>query len=442
MNKINKSVMVKIFIPVIIGAMCFGAYKALNVDAKDVSASPIIVSDDSSSLPSVDNKPLEILGKRVLTINESISENYGFTGEDEVLLGIGMNPVDFYKKYTKNSNSMNDVETNNAYKDMYGNLYKLNLSTLEKTPLDINVKSLISDLSPNGEKINYEDNNKYNIYNLKNNSKISYDNKSKKESPNGSGVWSKDGNCFISLFNDGDLKVYNEKNNSTKELKIRRDDFWLANITDFYSEDGENIYFIGQQSKGKTGSKDFNIQRLGIFKVNSKTNDIEEILVLPYVDHASKDSSKNSSFPSDFKILDKGNRILFDGSINGEAGTYIYDVSSKKFYNVIPHTLKSKEGGYVIFSWISPDESKIVYGVPDYEDDKKTHWNLYAAKISGNTLTSKICIAKDFNVHDLGNCLSWSNDSKKIVFFNETNEVKKNGFNIFEKSEVNVITFK
>ncbi len=442
MNKINKSVMVKIFIPVIIGAMCFGAYKALNVDAKDVSASPIIVSADSSSLPSVDDKPLEILGKRVLTINESISENYGFTGEDEVLLGIGMNPVDFYKKYTKNRSDMNDNEIGNVSKDTFGNLYKLNLSTLEKTSLDINVKSLISNLSSNGEKINYEDNNKYNIYNLKNNSKIPYDNKSKKESPNGSGVWSKDGSCFISLFNDGDLKVYNEKNNATKELKIRRDDFWLANITDFYSEDGENIYFMGEQSKGKTGSKDFNIQRLGIFKVNSNTNDIENVFVLPYSDHTSKDNSKSSVLTGDFKVLDKGNKILFDGLISGEAGTYIYDVNSKKFYNVIPHTFKSKEGEYGIFSLISPDESKIVYGAPNYEDDKKTHWNLYAAKISGNTLTNKICIAKDFNVHDLDNCLSWSNDSKKVVFFNETNEVKKNGFNIFEKSEVNVITFK
>ncbi|WPC44009.1 hypothetical protein [Clostridium sp. JS66] len=438
MNKINKNLIVKISIPVIIGGMCFGAYKALNVNARDVSTLPVIVNEDSSSLPSVDVKPLEILSKKVLSVDEFISKNYGFTGENEVLLGIGMKPVDFYKKYTKNSSDMNDKEMNNARDDQLGNIYKLNLSTLEKTPLNINVKSLISDLSPNGEKINYEDNNKYNIYNLKNNSKIPYDNKSKKESPNGDGAWSEDGNCFISFFNDGDLKVYNQKNNTTKELKIKRDDLWISSIADFYSEDGNDIYFMGDQPKGKTGSMDFNIQRQGIFKVNSNTNDIEKVFVLPYSDHTSKGKNKNSGLTGDFKVLDKGNKILFDGLISGEAGTYIYDVNSKKFYNVIPHTFKSKEGEYGIFSWISPDESKIVYGAPDYEDNKKTHWNLYAAKISGNTITGKICIAKDYFPHRL----SWSNDSKKVVFFNEINEVKKNGFSIVEKSEVNVITFK
>lgn len=439
MNKISKNLIVKISIPIIIGGICFGAYKALNVNSRDVSTLPVIVNEDSSSLPSVDVKPLEILSKKVLIMDEFVSENYGFTGENEVLLGIGMKPADFYKKYTKNRSDMTDNEIDNISKDTFGNLYKLNLSTLEKTPLNISVKSLISNLSPNGEKINYEDNNKYNIYNLKNNSKIPYDNKNKSVRTNG--VWSKDGNCVISFFNDGDLKVYNQKNSSTKELKIKRDDLWIAHTADFYSEDGKNIYFTGEQPKGKN-SKNLNIQRQGIFKVNSNTNDIEEVLMLPYVDRASKNNSKDSGFSSDFKILDKGNKILFDGLISGEAGTYIYDVNSKKFYNVIPHTFKSKEGEYGIFSSISPDESKIVYGAPDYEDDKKTHWNLYAAKISGNILTGKMCIAKNFNAYDLSNCLSWSSDSKKVVFFNEINEVKKNGFSIVEKSEVNVITFK
>jgi len=439
MHECKKNLLIKILIPVLIAGASVTAYRILSVEAQD-TAKPVIVSENSSLLPSIDDKPLEILNKKVYGNLQGISGNYGFIGENEVLVGIGMNKEEFYKKYTKDTKDMSDQELENAWNDIYGSLYKLNLLTLEKTPLNINAKSLISDLSPNGQKVNYYDNDKYNIYDLKNNSKVIYDNKGKSEGPNGEGVWSKDENCFISFINDGDLKVYNQKNNSTKELKIKTKDLWISHTTDFYSEDGENIYFMGEQPKGKSG-KEYNIQRQGIFKVNSNTNSIEEVCILPYVDRGSNDNSKYSGFPGDYKVLGKGSRILFDGSINGEEATYIYDVASKKFYKVIPHTFKSKEGSYGIFNWVSPDETKVVYMAPDSEVSEKTKWNLYASKISGNTITSRICIAKDFNVNDLANGISWSDDSKKVLFFNGTNQSQKNGFNFFDKNEINIVTF-
>ncbi|BCZ45047.1 hypothetical protein psyc5s11_11140 [Clostridium gelidum] len=126
-------------------------------------------------------------------------------------------------------------------------------------------------------------------------------------------------------------------------------------------------------------------------------------------------------------------------SIEGQSGLYIYDVDNKKFHNVISH------GSSI---WVSPDKTKVIYTQGEVENNKK-QLNLYAAKINGNSLTSKICIYKDIHFSGstnisgaINNAVQWSGDSKKILFFSGNDENLENNFMFMDKNEVNIITFK
>jgi len=432
--------LIKIAIPIVIIGGCLGIERVLSVKAENFSSKPIIVSEDNSSLIAED-KPLEIVSKQSYGNVEGFSENLGFISDDEALVGIGISREDFYKKYPKEfdkSNENDDKDNYNANNDIYGNIYRLKLSNLEKKPLSIEMRNLYSDFLPNVNRINYVKDNNYSIYDLKNDSKSVYKKASDMEGSENVGTWSKDGNYLIS-YDNGDLNLYNVKEKSSKKLKIENDNLHIAIIPSFYSEDGEDIYFIGVQYKGN-GPK---YQREGIFKINSSSGKIEEILVLPYSDIQGLEYSKESAIQfNDYCILDGGKKIILNAIIEGEDGTYIYDVDNKKFYNVVPHLVKAKEGSYYSPIWVSPDKTKIIYMNMALENNKE-QWNVYVAKINGNSLTSKICIYINFNISgSFNNAIQWNGDSKKILFFTGNEEIEKNNFSFKDKNEVNIITFK
>lgn len=165
--------------------------------------------------------------------------------------------------------------------------------------------------------------------------------------------------------------------------------------------------------------------------------------MLPYRDTQGNDNSTYSGIPSGkYDLLEGGKKVLFQGILEGKDGSYIYDTDSKKFYNVILHTAKSKEGSYGSPMWISPDKTKVVY-INLALDSSKEQWNLYAAKINGNSFTSRICLASNIDLAgSFDNCVQWSSDSKKILFLSGKKSVDKNSFILRDNNEVNVITFK
>lgn len=432
--------LIKIAIPIVIIGGCLGIERILSVKAENFSSKPIIVSEDNSSLIAED-KPLEIVSKQSYGNVEGVSENLGFISDDEALVGIGISREDFYKKYPNEfdkSNENDDKDNYNANNDIYGNIYRLKLSTLEKKPLGIEMRNLYSDLVPNVNKINYLQDNNYSIYDLKNDSNINYKKASNMESRESNGNWSKDGNYIID-YDNGDLNLYNVKENFSKKLKVKSDNLHILTIPSFYSEDGENIYFQGVQNKNSR------YKREGIFKINSSSGEIEEILVLSYRDmqDSDYDYSKESGISSnDYCVLEGGKKIILNATIEGQDGTYIYDVGNKKFYNVVSDTVKSEEGSYCSTIWVSPDKTKVIYMNRALENNKE-QWNLYAANINGNNLTSKICIYKDINISgSLDKSIEWSGDSKKILFFTGNEVIEKNKFSFKNKNEVNIITFK
>lgn len=180
--------------------------------------------------------------------------------------------------------------------------------------------------------------------------------------------------------------------------------------------------------------------------MNSNTGKIEDVMILPYVDRTSnkfgKSNYKENFIPSvEYYVLDEGKRILFEGILDDVDGTYIYDVEKKEFHMTITH-IDFKEGYFSSPCYLSPDKTKVVYMNRANENGKEV-WNLYAAKVNGNSFTSRVLIKKDINLaSSLSNIVQWSQDSKKILFFS-TGEVEvKNGFAINDKSVVNLITFK
>ncbi|MBV7273645.1 hypothetical protein JMF89_07445 [Clostridiaceae bacterium UIB06] len=433
MNEKNKFLVLKISIPLVIIGGCIGINRFFNAKAEGFSKSPVVVCEDSSSLSQTDNKPLEIVSKKSYGNVVGVSENLGFIGEDEAIVGIGLGSDEFHKKYVKEITKVSDEEFK-AQNDIYGSLYKLKLSTLEKKPLNIETKNKLSDILPSVCKLNYAKGNSLYIYDLKNDSSsAAYRTiKDKAVGSEETANWSQDGNCLISYTDNGDLRVYNIKKNSTKEVKVKREDLSISIIPSFYSEDGENIYFIGVR-----------YQRQGLFKVNSSSGKIDVVFVLPYRDTQGNDNSTYSDiFSGKYDLLEGGKKVLFKGMLEGKDGSYIYDTDSKKFYNVVSHTVKSKEGPYGSPMWISPDKTKVVY-INLVLENKKEQWNLYAAKINGNSFTSRICLASNIDLAgSFDDCIQWSSDSKKILFFNGKKSLDKNRFVLRDNNEVNVITFK
>lgn len=438
MKEKSKLRIIKITIPVLIIGGCFGIDRLIKSYRDESNAKPIVVWENSSKLPGTDDKPLEVISKKNYGNIEGLSENLGFIGDDEALVGIGMNREEFYKKYPNKVDSNNNKQLDSSYNDQVGNIYKIKLSTLEKNPTGIPVKSLISDIALNSSKVVYRSDNKVYFYDFKKNINTEYKSASKGDSLNNLGNWSKDGRIFIS-FNDDNLKVYDSFNENVKKVKLNSGKVWLERIPGFYSRDGKDIYFIGGQSKN--GNSRY--QRQGIFKVNSNSGEIDDIMVTPYNDARKLNNDSNySGIPHDYVFFDDDKKILLNASLNGVDGAYIYDINDKKFYNVIQHTVKSEEGRYSSPMWISPDETKVIYANRAIENNKEC-WNLYAAKISGNSFTNRACIYKNFNaVGSIDDWVQWSSDSKKVLFFTADKPIVKNNITFYDKNEVNLITFK
>lgn len=403
------------------------AYKIINAN---------IVNTDNSSLDYSSN-PLEVINKESFGDVQGLTKNFGFINDNEVLLGCGLSREDFYKKYPNEidkSNSENNKLLDEQLNDQYGKMYRFNLADGTKKPLNIDTRDVYSDLMSGANKFSYVSKNKFYMYDLNNDSKTEYRSIDDTIGSEYMGVWSKDGKCLISYENEN-INVYNVLDNTSKSFKVGSNDMngiHVYMMPGYYSDNGEEVYFLGVKYNKNTS-------RTGIYKLNCDNGEVKEVFLLPPTDHTSN-NGKESGIPSnDYCVLENGKRIIFNGTIEGVDGTYIYDVEDDKYYNVIPTTVKSEYGSYSPQIWVSPDKTKVVYmNLADEEGTK--HWNLYAARINGNNLVDRICLYKNINL--CGENITWSPDSKKILFFSANEDIVKNYISFKDKNEVNIITFK
>lgn len=438
MKNNKKLLLLKISIPALVIGTCIGVEHYFNTKAAGVSEKPVTIVEESVNTAS--SKPLQIINKQEYKNIPGLSEISGFSENDEVILSIGMTKEELKKKYKDiKFDKMTDKEREDFYNDQYGNLYKVNLNTMEKITLKdsnehINSKSIKAGISPQGKNIDYLLKGSSKIYNLKTGEVKDYG-QSHKDHWTG-GVWSKDGNFVINYVDaEGGLEIYNVKENKGEIIKINKDGLHISVIPGFFSEDGKEIYFIGEE-KGNKGDE----RRQGIYKVNAASKKIDPVMVLPYVDRSKKNFVESCIPSAVYEVLNGGKSILLEGIINGESGTYMYDVENKKFNRVISH-IKSEEGDFGSPFYLSPDKTKVVY-VNRAKENGKECWNLYAARINENNFTNRICLAKDI---DLGgsvpNWAHWSSDGKKVMFYRADTKVEDK-IAYSDKNIINVITIK
>ncbi|MCY6371649.1 hypothetical protein [Clostridium ganghwense] len=438
MKKSTKLTALKISIPAVLIGGCIGINYLFNTKVSATADKSVIVCEDASQLQISDDKPLQIVQRQKNGNIDGLHEIFGFN-ENQAIVGIGLNKKQFEQKYKdKKRTEMSDEEHDEAYNDINGELYKLNLSTLEKTPLKngkyiVDAEAVSAGFSPDKMKFEYTFNNKQYIYDVKKGTSRKYHDKSM------CGNWSEDGDFIIngrafgSNESSNNLYIYDVKNNMTKKICID-DKVFLYATPSFYSKDGKEIYFLGEQSK----EDNLSIRIKGVFKINIDTKKVEPVMLLPYLNNKKGSRRNKNRIYDDYNLIDGEKKIIFEGRLNEEDGVFIYDIQNKKNYKVISAT----EKGFGVSYWLSPDKSKLIYATPEDKGNKR-FWNLYAAKISENKLINRICLGKCIDLGgSIPNMVHWSSDSKKIVFFEENDEYNKNGFNVSDRNIINVITFK
>ncbi|MFD3157736.1 hypothetical protein ACFIJ5_12850 [Haloimpatiens sp. FM7330] len=451
MKEKSKMLGVKICIPVVLVGLTFGLNYFSKTYASSSGDNPVVVSETAMEDEKIDDKPLKIVQKWESKNIKGLSEILGVTSENKILAGIGLDKNEFLQKYKeKNFQKMTDKEIDDTNKDLSGKVYRVNLKTLERMPLknsekDILTRTVGAGISPNGKKLDYEDGDKQCLYGLVSGKTINY-------AKGMIGNWSQDGeyliegrDVFHSNISESEEKkcrnklfLYNVKKGTTKEVIVNPEVVNIVSYDSFYSKDGKNVYFIGEQQKEEKGD----LRRQGIFKVNVQSEKIEPIMLLPYVDRTKKNFKENCMPSSDYRFIDEGKKIILNATINDEDGIYTYDIANKKFFRVVS-TVKTKEGGYCASFWLSPDGSKIVYMNKTEENANNTKWNLYVAKVNGHRLTNRITLNKNIEIGgSLDKSVQWSSDSKKIIFFTTNGGIQSKGFYLSDENHINMVTFK
>lgn len=434
-NKIK--LIIKILIPVVIIGGCIGVEKVLSKQKEKIFNKVVVVNNDDIDIN--EGESIEIQSKEVYGDVVGLTQNFGFVNDDEVLVSIGLSKEEFNKKYPNPIDKSDYELEDQVINELCGIMYVYNLRDFSKKTLGMDARDICSDLIPNTNKYVYFSENKISVSDLNTKSEIGSINASIFEKDNNElrmgaecmGRWSKDGKCFIS-YDKESLIVYNIEKDSVKKIKVNKDNRYISVMPSYYSENGEDIYYIGVKY-----NKNANIQ--GVYKVNinDENEKIEEVFNLPAND--GNGNFESYSGINEYDVLDGGKKIIFSGTIKGVSGTYIYDSDDEKFYNVVPAVTKSEYGSYSPMIWVSPDKSKIIYTNLVKKGDKE-QWNLYAARVNGNSLTDRVCIYEDIKL--CGYDVTWSADSKKILFFT-TDDYTEGSYERFaNKNEINIITFK
>lgn len=400
------------------------SYSKSTVKSRDA----MVVTDKLKITVSKDeDKPLQVVKTEKIDTIEGLNAMKNLEGDNEVIVQIGMSRKEIEEGYKKLDKDNNEQKIK-FREEIRGGKYKLNLTTLQKEPFNLPQDSIIS---PDKTKYAYEikdkdDNNSFYIYDLKTKSSKKVDLKSKFL-----WEWSQNNKYLLGL-NWGDnpgIVSYDIQNGKSKEVKVDSKRFNI--LFGVYSNDGENIYFTASNRERKNNKFTLTDE---LYKLNINNEKTEKIMSLP---PSEGDLCQNRILKSDFRIIDEGKKVIFQGNLNGENGLFSYNVKDKKFNKIA----QSVGNSFVPFS-ISPDENKIIYATYNGEGDKGS-WTIYAAKIKDNELVDKILLLKDIDYYTMieRKSVQWSNDSNKAIIF-ECKTFDFNNIAIPEKGIIHSIYFK
>ncbi|AKL95942.1 hypothetical protein CACET_c24970 [Clostridium aceticum] len=404
----------KVVIVGLLGLVSIIAYQSFTKEIIETQE-PIIVATDMKNLEDHDeDKPLQIIAREEVNSIKGINEFIGAVGNSEVIARIGLSRSDteeLYGRYRKPLGNREEVEFINTVK---GPLFKINLNTLEVTPVKTNEVSFDPSemspiLSPDGRKLMHipymmdkslEISKPAIVYDLHNQSIINIDANidpdMKPENVFYRG-WSEDSRYIVGLgIEDGGQSIITleVENNQFHKVKINSDIFRVNTLGHIFTEDGKEIFFVGWKNEVS-----------GIYKLEVDSENIELVMALP--DEGDGNFVRN--YP--YRVIDGGNRIVFLGNIRGENGLYIYHDDGKTFTKIA-----DGEGSLISF-WVSPDNKKIVYATYFRDEKSRRFWKIYAAKIVEDRLEDRILVSEDVAEYPGMPIISWSGDSRSIVMY-------------------------
>lgn len=432
MGQENKNWKVKALVG---GLLVFGAVSIAYSYSKPLMASnkSVVVSDNKSKSVNLDeDKPLQVVKSEKTDGIEGFNTMMGLITENEAVIKIGMNRKDIEERLKKLPKD-NQNEEDNFLNDADGRTYKLNLSTLEKSPVNFEDWGIIS---PDKTKYAYitDENGKQAFYivDIKSNSKKRITTKGTILLPE----WDKSSKYIVGLGLSDLLSivVYDVQNDKIKEF--RDENININPLSGVYSSNGKDVYFVGTHFT-KTNDEKNNKKTIvteGVYKLNTTDGKMQPIMILPA---AEASSLKNRIGNQGFAVINEDQKVVFHGDLNGDNGLFIYDVKSKK-----TNKITESPGTHFVPFWLSPDESKIVYATYSGKDNTGV-WSISAAKIKGNELVNKILLIKDVNYYNMfsQNPVWWNNDSNKVTIF-ESKNFSIDGRVFAEKGIVHSIYFK
>ncbi|MCB2312479.1 hypothetical protein LGL55_14375 [Clostridium tagluense] len=390
---------------VVAGILVLGAVSVVYSYSKPLMASNNSVVVSANKLKAVapdEYKPLQVVKSEKTDRIEGLNNMIGLVGDNQAIVQIGLSRKDVEEKIKKlDKENTNEEEELKFSKEVTGGTYKLNLSTFEKSPSNLEDRATIS---PDKTKYLYDTKEKgescYYIVDIKSNSK-------KKINVKGNmlGQWSINSKYIVGLTFDKSpsIVVYDVENDKLKEFKEGNQRINL--LAGIYSNNGKDVYFVGT-TKTKNNGKIIITE--GIYKLSTDDGKVQPVMILPSTELK---THKNRMVNHGFAVINEGQKIVFEGNINGEDGLFIYDVNSKK-----TKKFAQSIGSHIVPFWISPDENKIVYATYSGEDDKGV-WSIYAAKFNGNEIVNKILLLKNINYFNMfrGKTVFWNNDSNKVT---------------------------
>jgi len=209
--------------------------------------------------------------------------------------------------------------------------------------------------------------------------------------------------------NENELVIIDTEDGKTNSIDLKKFDLKLnlkpgnnTNITNVFSEDGKDIYFI----INVWGNGDY-IDVLFKYSVKNPQS-VEQVMQFP----------NNGDYMRRYDIINKGESIIFRGKCNGQEGIFVYSIKKKTITRVIPNA-QEKENNFKDYDYIiSKDKSKIVYGVRRGEESGVGKYDIYAAKLVGEKISNSICVLENmpsvFNPVR-GRDSGWNIDGKKVI---------------------------
>lgn len=396
---------------VVAGILVLGAVSVVYSYSKPLMASNNSVVMSYNKLKAIapdEYKPLQVVKSEKTDSIEGLNNMIGLVGDNQAIVQIGLSRKDIEEKIKKIDNeNTNEEEELKFNKEVNGGTYKLNLSTIEKSPSNLEDRATIS---PDKTKYMYNtkenDESCYYIVDIKSNSK-------KKINVKGNmlGQWSINSKYIVGLTfaKSPSIVVYDVENDKFKEFKEGNQR--INSLAGIYSNNGKDVYFVGTTN---TKNNEKTIITEGIYKLSTDDGKVQPVMVLP---SAEAKLCKNRIVNHGFAVINDGQKVVFEGNINGENGLFIYDVNSKK-----TKKFAQSIGSHIVPFWISPDENKIVYATYNGKDNKGV-WSIYAAKFNGNEIVNKILLLKDIDYYNMfrGNTVFWNNDSNKVTIFESKN---------------------